>query len=36
MSKNERHGQRKPATKFANIRKKMEKQKPRIVKKGKK
>ncbi len=38
MSKNERQGPRKPATKFANLRKKMEKQKPKakMVKKGKK
>ena len=36
MSKNERQGPRKLATKFANLRKKIEKQKPRIVKKGKK
>lgn len=27
MSKNERQGPRKPATKFANLRKKMQKQK---------
>lgn len=38
MTKNERQGPRKPATKFANLRKKMEKQKPKAnsVKKGKK
>ena len=38
MSKHQRQGARKPATKFANLRKKMEKQKPKAkkVKKGKK
>jgi len=38
MSKNQRNTPRKPATKFANLRKKMEKQKPKAktVKKGKK
>ncbi len=37
MSKNERQGPRKPATKFANLRKKMQKQRPRAktIKKGK-
>jgi len=38
MSKNRRNTPRKLATKFANLRKKMEKQKPtaKTVKKGKK
>ena len=38
MSKNQRNTPRKPATKFANLRKKMEKQKPKAktVKKGNK
>lgn len=38
MSKKQRQTPRKPATKFANLRKKMEKQKPKAktVRKGKK
>ena len=36
MSKNERQGPRKPATKFAHLRKKMEKQKAQQVKKPRK
>ncbi len=38
MSKNERQGPRKPATKLANLQKKLQKQKPtaKPVKKGKK
>ncbi len=38
MTKNERQGPRKPATKLPNLQKKMQKQKPKAntVKKGKK
>lgn len=36
MSKNERQGPRKPATKFSHLRKKMEKQKSHQAKKAKK
>lgn len=38
MSDNQRQGPRKPATKFANLQKKMQQQKPKAntVKKGKK
>ena len=38
MTQNERNRPRKPATKFANLRKKMQKQKPKAkpVRKGKK
>jgi len=35
MSKGQRHTPRKPATKFAHLRKKMENSKMRSVKKGK-
>jgi hypothetical protein len=36
MTKNERQGPRKPATKLPNLQKKMQKQKAKTVKKGKK